>query len=71
MYQGIIPDNLLEDPIFEVLWKKSVPGGSNAGFLGEIDKFSHGFGLHFPHDPAAVDLDRLKRSPALEGDLFT
>ena len=46
-------------------------GGDETGFLGEMDKCGNGFGLHFLHDTAAVDLDRLKCSPPFKGYLLT
>jgi len=35
-----------------------------------MDEFGHGFGLHFLHDPAAVDLDGLQGGAPLRGDIL-
>ena len=59
-----------ENFVFEVTKKKLLLGGSNACFFGEVDEFCDGFSLHLLHDPAAVDLDRLKGRSPLERDLF-
>jgi hypothetical protein len=45
-------------------------GGNNAALLGEMNELCHGFSLHLPHDPAAVNFDRLEGSPPLKGDLL-
>ena len=57
--------------VFEVIEKKLVPGGSDACFLGEANKFSDGFSLHLLHDPATVDFYRLEGSPPFTGNLLT
>jgi hypothetical protein len=53
-----------------VIKKKLSWGGSNAALLGEVDKFCYGFSLHLLHNPATVNLYRLKGSPPLSGNLL-
>jgi hypothetical protein len=44
---------------------------SNTRFLGEADKLCYGFGLHLPHNTAAMNLYSLKGSSPFIGNLLT